>query len=269
MENNNTKVKYFAPLANMIYKISPVNGTWPLDEYTFYRASFVLPYNTPVRWIATTPNKVVFEQPSDNNLNKKIIGFIYDYKYVYATNRWNGTYAYRYNQIPNMSYMLNTGLSYTTTMPWSQWNRVRVWSAIQPSLPNNQICRNYELARCGNGTIDSNLSGTYINQFTWELCDDGPLNGQPGKCPLGCGKLTGIARCGDNIPQPEWSQPYDENNDGNMDANEMSFEYCDDGDGTENPADWIINGDDPEANQCATNCQQPFYEVFDEVFDDV
>jgi hypothetical protein len=27
MENNNTKVKYFAPLANMIYKISPVNGT--------------------------------------------------------------------------------------------------------------------------------------------------------------------------------------------------------------------------------------------------
>lgn len=47
----------------------------------------------------------------------------------------------------------------------------------------------------------------------------------------------------------------------------MSFEFCDDGDLTGDNADGIINGDDPEINLCATNCQEPFYEVFDEVFD--
>jgi len=266
MENNNTKVKYFAPLQNMIYKIATWGSVWPLDEYTFYRASFVFPYNTPVRGIATTPNKVVFEQPSDNDPEKKTIGFIYSYNYVYAINRWNGTYGYRYNQVPNMNYMLNIGLNYITTMPGDEGNRLRIWN----NKPiNQQVCINYELSRCGDGTIDSNNTWTYINQFTGELCDDWPLNGTPGKCPLGCWSASGIPRCWDNTLQPEWTQPYDENGDGVIDANEMSFEFCDDGDLIGDNGDGVLNGDDPEANQCATNCQQPFYEIFDEVFDDI
>ncbi|HBB04608.1 TPA: hypothetical protein DCZ39_07095 [Patescibacteria group bacterium] len=80
-----TKVKYYTPLSNMISKMDSNNVTGALDNSTFWRASRVFPYNTPVRGIATTPNKVVFEKPSDNDPNKKIISIIYDYKYKYAT----------------------------------------------------------------------------------------------------------------------------------------------------------------------------------------
>jgi len=55
-----------------------------LDNTTFWRASWVFPYNTPVRGIATTPNQVVFEQPSNNNTGENVVSIEYNYKYSYA-----------------------------------------------------------------------------------------------------------------------------------------------------------------------------------------
>ena len=49
-----------------------------------------------------------------------------------------------------MNYLLNTNIAMVTTLPGSEANRKRSWSAVQPSLANTTICRNYELHRCGN-----------------------------------------------------------------------------------------------------------------------
>lgn len=101
----------------MIYKVnSGVVGT--IDNSTFYRASFVFPYNTPVRAIATVPNKIVFQAPSDNDAGKNIVSIQYNYQYVYATNvDATKTYAYWYNQIPNLNYYANSGVNFITTIP--------------------------------------------------------------------------------------------------------------------------------------------------------
>lgn len=79
-----TKVKYYTPQTTMLYKVDTNNTVMALDNSTFYRASWVFPYNTPLRGIATTPNKVIFEQPTDNDPNKNIVSFIYAYQYKYA-----------------------------------------------------------------------------------------------------------------------------------------------------------------------------------------
>ena len=162
-----TKIKYYRPLVDMVYKVDTNNVPGALDNSTFWRASRVFPYNTPLRWIATTPNKVVFERPSDNDANKNIVSFIYDYKYKYA--QWfdgNTSSAYRYNQVPNMNYMDNIGLTYVTTLPWSEGNRKRSRSAVQET----SNCKNYELHRCGNGIVET-PNAWYMDQFTWEQCD--------------------------------------------------------------------------------------------------
>jgi hypothetical protein len=101
-----SKVQYYTPLANMLYKMTDTNQISPLDNYTFWRASRVFPYNTPLRGIATTTNKVVFERPSDNDPAKNVVGFLYNYKYKYAIG-WDGTSvsSYRYNQVPSMAYL--------------------------------------------------------------------------------------------------------------------------------------------------------------------
>ncbi len=162
-----TQVGYYTPLADMLYKVDSNNTAWVLDNSTFWRASWVFPYNTPVRGIATTPNKVVFERPSDNDANKNIVSVVYKYQYKYAIGfDGNTNSTYRYNQIPNMGYMDNVGLTYITILPWSDGNRKRSRSAVQ----NTSNCRNYELHRCGNGIVE-NSNNWYINQFTWEQCD--------------------------------------------------------------------------------------------------
>ena len=254
-----TKVKYYTPLYNMLYKLSTGHVVWMIDDYTFWRASRVFPYNTPVRGIATTPNQVVFEQPSDNDVNKDTVSFLYDYKYKYA-NGFDGTSnsAYRYNQVPSMNYLLNVGLTWITTLPGSEGNRKRSWSAVQWITDTTTICRNYELHRCGNGIIDSWSNG-YVSLFTWEVCDDGPNNGQPWYCALGCGNAAATERCGDNVIQPAGSFY-------NGDTNNMSFEDCDDGDLTWDNGDGLVNGDDPQANFCTSICLTPFVEAFTEEF---
>lgn len=68
----------------MLYKVDGNNVVGALDNNTFWRASRVFPYNTPLRGIATTPNKVVFERPSDNDPNKNIVSVVYNYQYKYA-----------------------------------------------------------------------------------------------------------------------------------------------------------------------------------------
>ncbi len=161
-----TKVKYYRPQTDMLYKVDVNNTAMALDNSTFYRASRVFPYNTPLRGIATTPNKVVFERPSDNDPNKNIVSFLYDYKYKYA-NGFDGTStsAYRYNQVPDMGYMGNNP-TYHDLLPWSQGNRKRGRSSVQ----STSSCRNYELHRCGNGVVETHDS-SYLNTFTSEQCD--------------------------------------------------------------------------------------------------
>ncbi len=249
-----TKVKYYAPLPNMLYKMDSANQPALLDEYTFRRASRVFPYNTPLRGIATTPNKVVFEQPSDDNASNNTVSFIYDYRYKYAVG-FDGTSssAYRYNQVPSMNYMLNTGLTYITLLPWSAGNRKRLWSAET----STSSCKNYEIHRCGNGVIDTPDNG-YVSLFTGETCDDGPLNGTAGHCPLGCWGAATQERCGDEVLQPAGTFY-------NGDPNTVSFEECDDGDLT-GDTNGIINGDDPALNFCSSICLPTFTEAFVEVF---
>lgn len=162
-----TKVKYYTPQTSMLYKIDSSNVIWSLDNSTFWRASRVFPYNTPLRGIATTPNKVIFERPSDNDANKNIVSVVYDYQYKYAIG-FDGVSisSYRYNQVPTMAYMDNVWVTYITTLPWSAGNAKRSRSSIQYL----STCRNYELHRCGNGILET-WSAWYTNQFTWETCD--------------------------------------------------------------------------------------------------
>ena len=253
-----TKIKYHTPLPNMIYKKDANDIVWPLDDTTFWRASRVFPYNTPVRWIATTPNKVVFEEPSDNDHNKNTINIVYDYRYKYA--EWfDGTTssAYRYNQVPSMWFMLNTGLTYFTTLPWSAGNRKRLWSAVQSIATIDTICRNYTIHRCGDGTLDTNSNG-YTNTFTWEVCDDWALNWTPGHCPMWCGAPATNERCGDEILQPAGSYY-------NGNTSTMSFEECDDGDLAWD-TNGVINWNDPATSFCSAICLPNFTEAFTEEF---
>lgn len=201
-----TKVKYYTPLQNMFYKITNTNQTWPIDNYTFWRASRVFPYNTPVRGIATTPNKVVFEQPADNNPNKNIISIVYEYKYKYAQGFDGKTQSpYWYNQIPDMSYVGNNYVTWHNILPGEYGNRKRSWSSIHTL----ETCRNYELHRCGDGTIDE-YDSSRAHEFEPELCDDGPNNGQPWYCDINCGLVIAWGYCGDGILEdiPQVRPPY-------------------------------------------------------------
>jgi len=83
---------------------------------------------------------------------------------------------------------------------------------INSSLTPKTSCTNYYVGRCGDGTIDTAAWGidipgewfkawhTYSIDPT-EVCDDWPLNGQPGKCKKDCTGLgwpavnTGWATC--------------------------------------------------------------------------
>ncbi len=250
-----TKVKYYTPLQNMFYKITNTNQTWPIDNYTFWRASRVFPYNTPVRGIATTPNKVVFEQPADNNPNKNIISIVYEYKYKYAQGFDGKTQSpYWYNQIPDMSYVGNNYVTWHNILPGEYGNRKRSWSSIHTL----ETCRNYELHRCGDGTIDE-YDSSRAHEFEPELCDDGPNNGQPWYCDINCGRWGWIAeRCWDKIIQEPWTYY--------ASTDIMSFEVCDDGDDPEDTNEWFTNGNDPAFHRCDLICGPTYSEAFVEVF---
>lgn len=254
----NTTVKYYTPLFNMLYKINQGGQISMMDNYTFFLASRVLPCNTPVRGIATTPNKVIFEQPSDNDATKKIVSIRYDYTFKHAVG-FDGhtTSAYRYNPVPTMNYFLNTNIVLVDLLPWDDGNRKREWSSLKTT--NN--CHNYELHRCGDGVKDEPTS-SYIALFSGEVCDDGPLNGTPGHCPLGCGTAATQERCGDKVIQELFSYyngaPQTEDN--------MSFEVCDDGDDPNDTNEGFTNGTDPSMHRCDPKCNPTFTEAFVEVF---
>jgi len=246
-----TTVKYYTPLFNMLYKLSTGHIVGMLDENTFWRASRVFPYNTPVRGIATTPNQVVFEQPSTNNASSNTVSFLYDYKYKYANGfDWTSSSSYRYNPVPSMNYLLNTNIAMVTTLPGSEANRKRSWSAVQPSLANTTICRNYELHRCGNWVIDTPDNG-YAALFTWELCDDGALNGTPGHCALGCGNAAQAFTCGDSIINDGSVTTVTTSGDFTYGPTYMSWwieqiEQCD---------EWANNDDNYQIAWCSTFCE--------------
>lgn len=245
-----TSVEYYMPLPNMVYKIYS-GQIWPIDQNTFYRGSWAFPYNTPILWIATSPNKIVFERPEDNDTGKNTISFIYNYGYKKATGKKSGTSTseYRYNQISNISNTQN--IVYKQLSP----NYKREWWPLQYIKP----CQNYIMHRCGDGKKDTRASGQWwTEQFTWELCDDGPLNGTAWYCVAGCGNGGSQERCGDERIQTAWT-PY------NWDVNNISFEECDDWD-EQWDTDGLLNGDDAATSFCSTICLPTFAEEFTEEF---
>ncbi len=75
--------------------------------------------------------------------------------------------------------------------------------SINPNLTQKTACTKYYVAKCGDGVIDKatwTSDGNWWIQTQWgnflpwhtrsikpnEVCDDGPLNGQPGKCKKDC-----------------------------------------------------------------------------------
>lgn len=243
-----SEVKYYRPLANMIYKIDAVGTTWPLDDNTFRRASRVFPYNTPVRGIATTTNAIVFERPSDNDPNKNTVGFEYNYRYKYAV--WfdgSSTSSYWYNQVPSMSYLGNTNVTYQTLLPGSYGNKKRLRSSW---ISSYNVCRDYHLHRCGDGTLDT-YDSSWSNQFTWEVCDDGALNGTPWHCDASCGNGTAAYFCGDSIVN-DGSSTTEYTSGGitygptYMSWGEEQIEQCD---------EWANNNDNYQVAWCSTYCE--------------
>ncbi len=260
-----SKVKYYRPMANMLYKVNKTTLiTGDIDDMTFWRPSRVFPYNVPVRGIASNPNRIVFEQPSDNNASKNKVAFVYHYKYYINNGKLNGTSNYTYIQVPSLGYMSDANLSLTYLSP----NNTRNW--INPVL-TKESCQQFKLSRCGDGTIDAYTeTGNRANVwgFTGELCDDGTNNGKPGYCDTTCW-AWGWFYCGDEII-----------NDGSSDTvyesggvlygptyysgTELIFETCDDGNDPNDP-DGLYNLD-WDTMFCSSICFDNFQETFVEVF---
>lgn len=261
-----SRVKYYRPMANMLYKVNKNTLlTWPIDNMTFRRPSRVFPFNTPIRWMASNPNRIVFERPSDNSPYKNTVAFTYHYEYV-INNGYNNnqTSPYYYIQVPSLGYMSDVGLSLTYLTP--NKTRVRV-----PNLLTTEGCQTFKLSRCGDGTIDAYTeTGNRANVwgFTGELCDDGTNNGKPGYCDTTCW-AWGWFYCGDEII-----------NDGSSDTvyesggvlygptyysgTELIFEACDDGNDPNDP-DGVYNLD-WDTMFCSSICFDNFNETFVEVF---
>lgn len=113
-----TNVQYYTPLYNMLYTLATGGVVGMINDETFWRASRVFPCNTPVRGIASTPNQLVFEQPSNNDATQNTVSIVYDYKYKFANGRDGTTVSpYRYHKIPSINYMGNTDVTYISTLP--------------------------------------------------------------------------------------------------------------------------------------------------------
>lgn len=254
---NSTRIYYYVSDTNVLSKRQWVTGTYTaIDNATFYKASWVFPYNQWVRGIDTNDISINFERPTTAWANN-IVSIIYSYKYETAV-------GFRYTHPPTPTYWYNAVASWVDfhgLTPADYVNRSsskeRRWSPIQ----STETCKNYIMHRCGDGTIDT-WDATWMNVFTGETCDDGELNGTPGNCNLTCDGIWGWAeRCGDEITQPagtyyNWAPETPEN---------MSFEDCDRGDLT-GDTDGDMNGDNPELNLCTSICLNPFVEAFTEEF---
>lgn len=186
---------YYSKLPNMIYKLDASGAVGTIDNQTFYIASWVFPYNTPIRWIDTAPNMIVLESPSDKDITKNTITVQYNYMYKTA----NGldttrTSNYRYQGLPNKDYFGYDLLTLKTLLPWTNGNTRRTWSETK----NSSVCSDFNIHRCGDGKIDNQTWytitwSTTITKVTYlftgfeaEICDDGPLNGTAGYCDTNC-----------------------------------------------------------------------------------
>jgi len=217
----NSSVTIKTPLPNMIYKIfsgqSGDGSITGIDNTTFWRSSYVFPYNTPVRLFSTVPNLITFEQPSDGVTGKNAVTIQYNYAYRYATGvDTSQVWPYRYNRIPDINYYGNTQVRLTTGAnrggTYGDSKRFR-----SSSLTTKSSCRNMNLHRCGDGYIDSTTGrmmtgGTfawvlfYDTWFQAELCDDGALNWTLWYCDVNCGRWGG--RCWDEIINDGWTDAW-------------------------------------------------------------
>jgi len=158
-----TKIQYYVPEDNMLYKINEDWSIWEIDNNTFRRSSRVFPYNVRVRGITVSPNKLVFEIPSEAANNK--VGIIYDYrtKFAIGTSEW--TSSYRYNAVTSPYWFQDgEGIWYVDMAA----NTKRIWSSIE----EHPRCREFVLSRCWDWHRDKE-SDTF-NFWDWlstEQCD--------------------------------------------------------------------------------------------------
>lgn len=262
--NNSTRVLYFRPYTDMLYKLNSLGFPSTIDASTFWRASYILPYQQPARGIATNPNKIVAEKPYDNDINKKTIWFVFWYQLLTA-NGFSGSAAlpyYQYHAVPDISYFLDSSVTLTTITP----NTQRKW--------NNQLrsltwCMNFNLYRCGDGIVSSHITGQWLASFTGEICDDGELNGTQWYCNDTCSGTWGFF-CGDEIINDGSSTTVVLSGNGlyygptYYSWTELIFETCDDGNDPNDP-DGMFN-QDGTGQFCSSICFDNFTEAFVEVF---
>lgn len=182
-----TRILYFRPYTDMIYKLNSLGYPSTIDWSTFWRWSKVFPYQQPVRGTATNPNKIVTEKPYDNNTGKNTVWFVFWYQLLTA--KWFDSgidSTYQFHAVPDISYFFDNLAALTTIVP----NTKRTWYNELRTLTG---CMNFKLNRCGDGKIDTYATGQWLTTFTWETCDDGDLNGTPGHCKTDCTGLEGPA----------------------------------------------------------------------------
>lgn len=265
---NATKVYYFASDDNVLSKKDfwSTNYT-PMDNSTFYKASWVFPYNQRVRGIDTNNIRVNFERPLITWASNTV-SIIYSYKYSQAV-------GYRFAHPPTPKYRYNIVASgndfhWLTTTDYLEWTTDERRRSPLLSL---ETCKNYQMHRCGDGEIDTYSStGKWINDwFTGEVCDDGELNGQAGYCNETCtGTWAGGFFCGDEIINDGSSETVVLSWNGlyygptYLSGTDEMFETCDDGNDPNDP-DGMYNLDS-ETMFCSSICFDNFTEAFVEVF---
>jgi cysteine-rich repeat protein len=152
-----------------------------------------------VRGIDSNNTRIIFIQPSVSTWNN-IVSVVYRYKYTYAIGTLNGTSPYRYNTVASWTDF--HGLNSADYVDWTSTKRD--WYST--ALPV-EYCKNYELHRCGDSQLNT-YDTSFLNQFTWEVCDDGNNIDGDG-CNATC-SWTGwwTPFCGDNIINDGWTEAW-------------------------------------------------------------
>lgn len=258
-----TRILYFRPYADMLYKLNSLGYPSAIDWSTFWRGSKVFPYQQPVRGTATNPNMIVLEKPYDNNTGKNTVWFVFWYQMLTA--KWfdNGVdLTYQYHAVPDISYFFDSLATLTTISP----NTKRTWYTDLWTLTG---CTNFKLHRCGDGKVDTYITGQRAMPFTGEVCDDGALNGTQSHCNATCSGTWGFY-CGDEIINDGSSETVILSGNGlyygptYYSGTELVFETCDDGNDPNDP-DGMYNLDG-ETMFCSSICFDNFTEAFVEVF---
>lgn len=209
----NTNIKVYNP-AWILWNLSWQNTLWGLLPAFIYKSNgrpgtqhFNFPGVESV--YAYRQNDDTFAiNPSANTSRTTIAAqIVHDFFRKQIQSRFGNPYTMTF--VPFGS---STSQSFTATP--SAW--FSMWEIVK--------CQNFYIAKCGDSVVDNankagdnmtdGLSGILVNNtmvnrrnsgFTWETCDDGPLNGTADHCDINCGRGWGVGYCGDNIINDGWT----------------------------------------------------------------